>query len=133
MGVTRQTVSRWINEGKFTAEKVGREVLIEKKELTRYMLEQGVTEFASQIVNDIIERVRKKYKYDDFDIVKFLEFDQRKTFSFSVMRKDGTLEIVSVDISQAEPLDSRGKLYLVYGFKVKIEKIERDIYEEDQN
>jgi len=131
-GVTRQTMSRWIADGKISAEKVGREVLIEKDELSRYLVEQRTTEFASQIVNDITDRIRKKYNYSELDIVRLNEFDQRNTFNFSVLREDGTFEIVSVRIRKAEPLINKSKNYLVFGFKVKIEKIEREIYEEDK-
>jgi excisionase family DNA binding protein len=36
LNVTRQTVFRWIKNGKITSEKVGRETLIEKAEIFRY-------------------------------------------------------------------------------------------------
>lgn len=36
IGVTRQTISRWIADGKISAEKVGRETLIKKKDLQKY-------------------------------------------------------------------------------------------------
>lgn len=36
LGVTRQTISRWIKEGKIPSEKVGRETLIKKKDLLKY-------------------------------------------------------------------------------------------------
>jgi excisionase family DNA binding protein len=35
--VTRQTVSRWIRDGKIEAEQVGREKLINKRSLTRFL------------------------------------------------------------------------------------------------
>lgn len=37
LNVTRQTVSRWIREGKIEAEQVGREKLIDKKTIKRYV------------------------------------------------------------------------------------------------
>lgn len=37
LGVTRQTISRWIRDGKLEAEQVGREKLINKKSLERFL------------------------------------------------------------------------------------------------
>jgi len=38
LGVTRQTISRWIAKAYVSGEKIGRETLIEKKELYKYHL-----------------------------------------------------------------------------------------------
>ncbi len=36
LGVTRQTISRWLAKGKVPGEKIGRETLIKKKDLHKY-------------------------------------------------------------------------------------------------
>lgn len=124
-GVTRQTVSRWVADGHLVAEKVGRQVLIEKKKLAQYMAEQDVIQAAMQIVNEIIVRIREKYGYTDDDMVEFRDFDRRKTFLFSVTKKDGAREMVSFDIGKVEPLESKAQSFMLLGYKVPIKKIER--------
>ncbi len=36
LGVTRQTISRWVAKGKITTEKIGRERLIKKEDIEKY-------------------------------------------------------------------------------------------------
>ncbi len=48
VGVARQTVSRWIREGKIEAEQVGREKLINKKSLAR-LLQKRIDELISKM------------------------------------------------------------------------------------
>jgi len=50
MNVTRQTISRWISQGKLVGEKIGRETLIKKKDLSEYQQQQLIGVAAEQIV-----------------------------------------------------------------------------------
>lgn len=60
MGVTRQTISRWIEEGKFPAEKIGREVLIKKDDLRKYHWDK-LTEMAAENILAIYKAFLKGY------------------------------------------------------------------------
>ena len=50
LGVTRQTISRWISQGKLTGERVGRETLIKKEGLFEYERNRFTDTAAHQIV-----------------------------------------------------------------------------------
>ena len=66
LGVTRQTISRWIKKGHVPAEKVGRVVLISKDSLNKYQQFKLSEEAAEYIVkmyeNYLTEYFRKKGK-----------------------------------------------------------------------
>ena len=68
--VTRQTVSRWIKEGKFTTEKVGRETLIEKRRVWEHKDMARVESIRKSVHNIIMDAVEKKYKMGE-EIVSF--------------------------------------------------------------
>jgi excisionase family DNA binding protein len=125
-GVTRQTVSRWIAEGQLLAEKIGRQVLIEKKDFGDYLRRQNLYRMATQIIDGVGDRIRQEYNYTEEDKVKFLDLDSKKDiFHFSVVRKDGTHEEVSVSVSKPEKLSSKGEPFLLIGYKLPIKKMER--------
>jgi len=125
-GVTRQTVSRWVAEDYLTAEKVGRQTLIDKKQFGQYLRQQSAYRMATDIVDGMTERIREKYKYSKEDKVGFLKIIFKKDmFIFSVTREDGTKEKVSVSVSPPEKLDSKGDSFLLLGYKLPIKKIER--------
>lgn len=125
-GVTRQTISRWIAESHLIAEKVGRQVLIDKKEFGQYLRRQNVYRMAAQIIDGVADRIRQEYKYTEEDRVEFLKLDFKKDiFHFSVVRKDGTHEVVSVSVSKPEKLSSKGEPFLLIGYKFPIKKMER--------
>lgn len=121
LGVTRQTVSRWVAEGKLLTEKVGRETLIEKAELERYRVDQAILEGATRIIDGMIDFIREKYRYTDEDVVNFIKFDHRKTFWFSVKKADSTSEIVAVTIGKAKLTDSKDAQSLYYGLTIPVE------------
>ena len=66
LGVTRQTISRWVAKGYVPAEKVGRTTLINKKNLDKYRWWQLSEEAAEHIVamyeNYVEEYLRQKGK-----------------------------------------------------------------------
>jgi len=49
--VTRQTISRWIAEGKIPTEKVGREILIKKKDLSEFYRKRLYESAADSIID----------------------------------------------------------------------------------
>jgi excisionase family DNA binding protein len=125
-GVTRQTISRWIAEGHLIPEKVGRHVLIEKKDFGHYLRRQNVYKMAVQIIDGLVERIRQEYKYTEKDKIGFLKLDfEKDIFHFSVNREDGTHETVSVSVAKPENLSSKGEPFLLIGYKFPIKKMER--------
>jgi len=50
LNVTRQTISRWVANGRLAGEKIGRETLISRKELFEYQRHQLTDTAAHQIV-----------------------------------------------------------------------------------
>lgn len=124
LGVTRQTVSRWIATGQISTERIGRETLIAKHELKEYQHERILISVATEITEKLIEIIREKYNYSDQDVVQFVSFDRKKTHSFIVTRQDGTREKVLIDIRRAQVLSrNKGDPFLMLGYKVPIDKI----------
>jgi excisionase family DNA binding protein len=60
LGVTRKTISRWLADGKFPAEKVGRERLIKKKDLHEFHYLKHVKAVAERIT-ELYEATIKDY------------------------------------------------------------------------
>jgi len=99
VGVTRQTVSRWITEGKLLVEKIGRETLIEKKVIHEYAEFQRKLPFLQWSIKEAIFAARKQYGYTGEDKMKFSQFDtegQDGIFMFEVTRQDGVTESVNI-------------------------------------
>jgi len=110
VGVTRQTISRWINEGKLLAEKIGRETLI-KIEQVNQLIDERLTVLIGKYVDRRLGTfLKEKYNYTKGDIIEPLG-TKRKPFAigYSVRRKDGNREKVwihigKVEFSEDEPL-----------------------------
>ena len=104
--VSRQTVSHWIKEGKLTAERIGREALIEKVEVERVGDEMNREMLMAQFVRTI--RRRCYYTKDD----KIEEIAPRgRCLRFRVTRSDGVQQMVRLpfdEISFVE--DEKGML-----------------------
>lgn len=99
VGVTRQTVSRWIKDGKLPVEKIGRETLIEKKRIHEYAEFQRKMPFMTWSVKEALFAARKKYGYTSEDKIKFKNFKTEKDdgiFIFGAIRQDGVKELVNV-------------------------------------
>lgn len=125
-GITRQTIYRWIASGELSAEKVGRETLIKKREISRYIDERQLTRIADGIIKGVIERVREKYNYTDEDKLEFIKFNKEKAIiKLSITMKDNSQETVTVSMGNPEPIGDKDKSNLYFGFKIPIKKIER--------
>ena len=108
--VTRQTISRWINQGKLKAEKIGRETLIEKE-----LLNELIDSRISKLIFDLIVRkvtriIRYKYRYEKKEKIEaFKTKSDPFAIGYNVERNDVTSDEVWVyisnfDISKDEPL-----------------------------
>lgn len=95
LGVTRQTVSRWIKEGKLPIEKIGRQMFIKIED---------VLEYQSNILGELIINTIKYYGtffikkwcgYGDEDIVRFNKIVDENVYQFTVVKKDKSIDIIN--------------------------------------
>jgi excisionase family DNA binding protein len=96
MDVTRQTIARWVAEGRLHAEKLGREVLIERDELyeyERHRLAEAIHRWATRAA---MHYAQIKYGYSKDDKIELIETLKPATFVFSVIRQGGSIERVNV-------------------------------------
>lgn len=89
LGITRQTVSRWIKDGKLRAETIGREKLIEKEQLSDIHILDNRGIFGKMINAKFIDFLKERY-YSEGDEIKVVGDD------FIVTKSNGTQEIVSM-------------------------------------
>ena len=94
LGVTRQTISRWVAKGEIPAERIGRETLIHKDDLQIIESRQD-EDIRNKIVKRLISEVRKKFHYTREDKIEEIE-PSKRAIRLSVTRKDGTHEILRV-------------------------------------
>lgn len=88
MGVTRQTISRWIAQGKFIAEAVGREKIISEKQVRR-MRRLNATSLAKRVIAKLSDLIKQSF-YSEDDKIR-VEGDD-----FIVTKSDGTMEKVEI-------------------------------------
>lgn len=104
LGVTRQTVYRWIAEGKLPTERIGREVLIKRDEVKRYG--QFADPTVKKFYEIIVDEVRKRHGYAEDDVLTPVEIrgvSSKERFGevvLGVKRKGGKSEMVYVDIGK---------------------------------
>jgi len=111
--VTRQTISRWITQGKIPTEKVGREILIEKKALAQ----QGsrrILDVSQEIANKMIlaGNFSGEIFFNKGDKIEKVK-SRRNEMVYLITKVDGSrekIEIekldVSVDIDKEHPVIS---------------------------
>lgn len=92
LGVTRQTVSRWISIGVLTAEKIGRERLIEKEKVRDFHASKFEQAMSKAMVVIFIAYIREKYHFTEDD--KIEQIGDNPTFA--VTRNDGTREKIEI-------------------------------------
>jgi len=89
--VTRQTISRWLKEGKLHGEKVGRETLISKKEVQQLQQER----VHESLVNFLADYLARDSEYEKVKVLKI----EKGELCFSAQRKDGNQEIIKIPIN----------------------------------
>ena len=134
LGVTRQTISRWIEQGKLSAERVGREILIAKQEFDKpeFTSKKVRTSVFRQFTEQILAKIKRECGYEDEAVLAIKEFrpiDKHKSlFVLSITRKDGTRQIVDAEV---ELLQEGRKIFKKdehkYGFEIPVRvKIDDD-------
>lgn len=96
--VTRQTISRWIKDGKLPAEKIGRETLIEKQDLDIIRKAKVAETFDDAILLGFIHEIRERGKYSKND-----EITHIGNLVFDIKKQDGTHDIADVRSFTIEP------------------------------
>lgn len=123
--VSRQTIWRWVNDGKFTAEKVGRQVFIPKEDVKEYESRTHRQIWICKLIEGVKDYISEQYGYSPDDIIVGDDVD-KDTWTFSVDRKDGTHEKVYVRVGDPERLSrKKGNPFLLSGLKVPIKGISR--------
>lgn len=103
LGVTRQTISRWISEGRLVAETIGREKLIDKEQLDEFADIRISMLLARYVDRKLIAHIKKQYNYTKEDAIeRFGAKPKRDAIGYSIIRKDGTLERVWVYLGKIE-------------------------------
>ena len=123
LGVTRQTISRWIRSGNVSAEKVGREMLIEKDELGRLydekMFEQFSEAMSRWIRGAILDYLQEKH-YVAEDSVLVVIGQSRKHIKIQGRGEDGIYKVFDIPIKQLElVVDTKAKRL----FRIKTVKV----------
>ena len=119
-GVTRQTISRWVASGKIPAEKIGRETLIEKTQLERHEDDRLTRSIRGMFASNIIRYLREVYGYTNEDAIQLLGTKRWGAgLAFSVTKKDGTCEKVSVDMGKIEVSEDGLVSFEIRGVKKK--------------
>jgi excisionase family DNA binding protein len=148
IGVARQTVSHWINDGKIPAEKVGRAMLIDKQKLHQYNNERLNEEKRRSVEGQLIGFIREKYNYTDEDEILFTGLDFSDLFrdifgvgntksvktrifamnyGFLVTLKNGQREKISIQLGEPESLvRKKGEPFVILGIKEPIESIMKE-------
>ena len=125
VGVTRQTVSRWIKEGELFAEKIGREVVIRQDKLLQYKCSKVVERFgeALSMMAELWLRIEFE-EYSSGDKFELSDISSDGVFQFNVIRKNGASDILKAK-TRIE-LAKKGKRLLP---RIKIEKVWKETNE----
>lgn len=95
-GVTRQTFYRWIKQGEFPVEKIGKEILIEKQKFQNYIYAKMRAEVAHLFIDTITIFTQLKYEFNSRDSFELVNIKRNNVFQFHVTKRDGTEETVNV-------------------------------------
>ncbi len=110
LGVTRQTFSRWITEGKIAAEKVGNAILINKNFVYKYENQRAVKTILEAIVKLVANKVRQEFDIDKDATVGVIDYKDAR-FTLLITNADGT-EQEAYAIGEIKIDKERGQLLL---------------------
>jgi excisionase family DNA binding protein len=132
LGVTRQTVSRWIKDGRFNIEKFGRQILID---------EHDVLELQGNILGSLIIRTIKYLNvylikgvggYEDDAVIKFKKVVDNNVFQFTILKADKSVDIINIPITMSIGYKNK-KYYLDFlqpsNLKLLINKSVKEVLE----
>jgi len=99
-GVTRQTISRWIAEGKLPAEKIGREKLIEKDAFRQFRDYELKWLVRNIVIREMVKVIREKCNLTNKDKVTPINPESGSPYTFSINRQDGTSGTVRIKVGK---------------------------------
>lgn len=95
LGVSRQTIYRWINDKKIPTEKIGGIVLIEKIKIQERKTQSERESFTQLVGNYMTEEFKKQFLTKDTDDIEVLP-DEEGFLVFKITNKDGTQKKISI-------------------------------------
>jgi len=101
LGVTRQTVSRWIAEGRFPADKVGREVLINRNEVLNWESQRLAGLVREHVIRKLWNFLVGDWSVEEAEI-EVLETHPDGSTVFSIATNDGRRLKTKIDIRKVE-------------------------------
>lgn len=105
LGVTRQTMHRWVIKRNIAVEKMGRLKLIKKADLEVY----ATQDIRNRIIQLLITELRKRFQYEDSDKIEEAQPSKNEEMLFLVSKKDGTTEKLSVsDVNLKVTIKEKG-------------------------
>lgn len=113
VGVTRQTVSRWIKQNKLKAEKIGRESLIERDILFNFLDARPIP----QLLDYEMTQAFKYYFEEKHNIASQDKVDRiGSALEFAITKKDGSRKTILVDVFETiygiQQKDNKDVVYL---------------------
>jgi len=90
LGVTRQTVSRWIASGRLPAERIGREKLVKKEDIFTFSFNRNYEWLIRAVPHLLIGHLRKDYEFSEGEKLERIS----DSFDICVRKPDGTIDIV---------------------------------------
>lgn len=129
VNVTRQTISRWVKQGKISAEKIGRETLIEKDSLF-LLYDEKMREYFSESISRWIRKTATTYlrekHYASEDSTMIVTHQSAKHIKILVWEKDGNRVVFDIPIGQMRFVIDREarELFRLKTAKVIAKKIE---------
>lgn len=103
VNVTRQTISRWIKQGKISAEKIGRETLIGKDSLF-LLYDEKMKEYFSESINRWIRKAATTYlrekRYVSENSTMIITHQSAKNITILVWEKDSSRIVFNMPIGQ---------------------------------
>lgn len=96
LGISRQTISRWITTGKIVAETVGREKLIKKDFLKDLLADKRIDAIFNKIRTELMTKIREKYNYSEEDKITSIPTPD-KYITLQVNKKSGDIDTLRAD------------------------------------
>jgi excisionase family DNA binding protein len=105
VGVTRQTISRWIRAEKVFVEKLGRETLIEKEQLFRIYDEKMLEQF-SEAIKRWLRGATWKYLQENHYVTEHstgaIVDQSRENIRIKAWEEDGSIKVFDIPIEHME-------------------------------
>jgi excisionase family DNA binding protein len=103
VNVTRQTISRWIRQGKIPAEKIGRETLLEKERLF-LLYDEKMRDYFSESIDRWMRRAATVYlrekNYVSENSTMIVAYQSVKRIKIVAWEKDGSRIVFDIPIGQ---------------------------------